>query len=62
MTKAEAMVRHAIVNALVSTTGFTGLRAGPAVDRLVDALLSSLLDPQVTQAIRDLAAGPDAQD
>jgi hypothetical protein len=30
MTKAEATVRHAIRNAMASTSDLTGLRAGPA--------------------------------
>ena len=56
MTAAEATVRHAIMNAMTSTSDVTGLRAGPACDRLVDAILTNLLDSEVSQAIRDLAA------
>jgi hypothetical protein len=55
MTEAEAAVRHAIRNAMTSTSDVTGLRAGPACDRLVDEILTSLLDPGVSQAIRDLS-------
>jgi hypothetical protein len=55
MTEAEATVRHAIVNAMTSTSDFTGLRAGQACDRLVDAIVTSLLDPKVIQAICNLA-------
>jgi hypothetical protein len=55
MTEAEATVRHAIRNAMTSTSELTGLRAGPVVDRLVDAILTSLLDPPVSSAIRELA-------
>jgi hypothetical protein len=55
MTKAEVTVRHAIRNAMASTSDLTGLRAGPACDRLVDAILASLLDPLVSSAIRELA-------
>jgi hypothetical protein len=55
MIKAEATVRHAIRNAMASTSDITGLRAGPGCDRLVDALVVSLLDPTVSQAIHDLA-------
>ena len=44
MTEAEATVRLAIVNAITATSDFTGLRAGPAVDRLVDAILGGFLD------------------
>jgi hypothetical protein len=43
-TEAEATVRLAIVNAITATSDFTGLRAGPAVDRLVDAILGGFLD------------------
>lgn len=56
MTQAEATVRHAIRNAMNETVDLTGLRAGPAVDGLIDAILGRLLDPQVRSAIRDLAA------
>jgi hypothetical protein len=55
LVESEATVRHAIRNAMTSTSDFTGLRAGPAWDRLVDAILTSLLDPVVSQAIGDLA-------
>ena len=55
MTQAEATVRHAIRNAMASTSDVTGLRAGSACDRLVDAILANLREPQVSQAIRDLA-------
>jgi len=55
MTEAEATVRHAIVNAMTSTSDFTGLRAGQACDRLIDAIVASLLDPRVRQAICNLA-------
>ena len=55
MNQAERTVKHAIVNAMTSTSDFTGLRAGPACDRLVDAIITSLLDPQVKRAICDLA-------
>jgi len=55
MTKAEATVRHAIRNAMASTSDLTGLHAGPACDRLVDAILISLLDPLVSSAIHELA-------
>ncbi len=55
MTKAEATVKHAIRNAMASTSDLTGLRAGPACDRLVDAILISLLDPLVSSALHELA-------
>jgi hypothetical protein len=55
MPKAEATVRHAIRDAMTSTSELTGLRAGPVADRLVDAILSGLLDPPVSTAIRELA-------
>jgi hypothetical protein len=55
MTKAETTVRHAIRNAMASTSDLTGLHAGPACDRLVDAILISLLDPLVSSAIHELA-------
>jgi hypothetical protein len=59
MTEAEATVRHAIRNAMASTSELTGLRAGPVVDRLVDAILVSLLKPAAaaTRAVVS-AAGP----
>jgi hypothetical protein len=53
MTEAEATVRHAIANAMM-TSGDTGLRAGPGCDRLMDAIIASLLDPPVSRAVRDL--------
>jgi hypothetical protein len=56
MTKAEAAVVHAIRNALTSTSDVTGLRAGSGCDRLVEAILANLREPQVIQALRDLAA------
>jgi hypothetical protein len=60
MTEAEATIRHAIVNALTSTSDLIGLRAGPGCDRLVDAITASLLDPRVSRAVRDLTrAGAD---
>ena len=55
MIEAEVTVRHAIRNAMTSTSDFTGLRAGPGCDRLVDAIIASLLDPSVIRAIRELA-------
>jgi len=58
MTKAESTVRHAIRNAMASTSDLTGLRTGPACDRLVDAILANLLDPLVSSAIRELAKPP----
>ena len=51
--KAEATVRHAIANAMM-TSGDTGLRAGPGCDRLMDAIVARLLDPLVNRAVRDL--------
>ena len=36
------------------TVDLTGLRAGPACDRLVDAIVTSPLDPLVSRALRDL--------
>ena len=54
MIHAEATVKHAIRNAMTSTSDFTGLRAGPGCDRLVEAILDSLLDPLVSRALRDL--------
>ncbi len=55
VTKAEAAIKHAIRNAMNETVDFTGLRAGPGVDRLVDAILNRLLDPHVHWAVRELA-------
>jgi hypothetical protein len=54
MTKAEATVRHAIRNAMASTSDLSGLRPGPACNRLVDAILVSLLDRLVSSAFREL--------
>jgi hypothetical protein len=54
VTEAEATVKHAIRNAMNETVDLTGLRAGPAVDRLVDAIVANLLDPQVKRAICNL--------
>ena len=54
MTQAEATVKHAIRNAMNETVDLTGLRAGPACDRLVDAIVTSPLDPLVSRALRDL--------
>jgi hypothetical protein len=53
MTEAEATVRDAIANAMM-ISGYTGLRAGPSCDRLIDAIIGSLLDPLVARAVRDL--------
>jgi hypothetical protein len=36
------------------TVELTGLRAGPACDRLIDAIVTNLLDPLVSRALRDL--------
>ena len=54
MIQAEATVKHAIRNAMTLTSDFTGLRAGPGCDRLVEAILDGLLDPLVSRALRDL--------
>ena len=39
---------------MTATSDITGLHAGAACDRLVEALLVSLIDPVVSQALRDL--------
>ena len=36
------------------TVDLTGLRAGLACDRLIDAIVTNLLDPLVSRALRDL--------
>jgi hypothetical protein len=54
LTQAEATIKHAIRNAMTATSEITGLRAGPACDRLVEALFVSLLDPLVSRALGDL--------
>ena len=56
MSDAERVARHAIRNAMTVTSDKTGLRAGPAVDRLVDQILVELLSPNVRWAILALAA------
>jgi hypothetical protein len=56
MSDAERVARHAIRNAMTATSDLTGLRAGPAVDRLVDAILVELLSPSARWAILDLVA------
>jgi hypothetical protein len=56
MSEAEQVARHAIRNAMTATSDVTGLRAGPGVDRLVDAILLELLSPSVRWAILNLAA------
>ena len=56
MNEAEATVRHAIVNAITATSDITGLRGGPAVNRLVNEIVINLLDdPRVIRAVRQLA-------
>ena len=55
MSDAERVVRHAIRNAMTSTSDLTGLRAGPGVDSLVDAILRELLAEPVRWAILSLA-------
>ena len=36
------------------TVDLTGLRAGSACDRLIDVIVTNLLDPLVSRALRDL--------
>jgi hypothetical protein len=55
MTNAERTVRHAIRNAMTTTSDLTGLRAGPGVDRLVDQILMDLLSASARWAILELA-------
>lgn len=54
---AEATIRSAILGAMADTSHETGLRAGAAVDSLLQAIMKSITAPDVLWALTELGAG-----